>query len=167
MNITANLLREYLSYDSETGILTWIKKPSKNVVLNSRAGTDTPTGYRVVTFMGSKIPEHRLIWCMVHGEFPKHEIDHINQLRDDNRICNLREVTRSENTRNRSRGDSRLDEVGIWYCKRRKRYIAEITLNGVKVYQKSFTDIDTAIKERKAKAKELGFHDNHGNKKQH
>ena len=93
---------------------------------------------------------------------PKHEINYINQIRDDNRISNLRQVTRSENQRNKTRKDSRVDEVGIWWCRRRKRYIAEITLNGKKVYQKSFKDIDEAIQQRKAKALELGFHENHG-----
>lgn len=165
MNITHNELKEYLSYDELTGHVTWIKKPSKNIYIGTRAGYDTDTGYRIVTFKGKKIPEHRLIWCLVYGAFPKHEIDHINQIRDDNRLANLREVTRSENMRNRTRKDSRLDEIGIWYCKRRKRYIAEITLNKKKVWQKSFKDIDLAIQERKTKALELGFHDNHGTNK--
>lgn len=126
------------------------------------AGTKNSAGYRVISLFGKRYPEHRLAWFYVHGEMPKHEIDHINQIRDDNRISNLRQVTRSENQRNKTRKDSRVDEIGIWWCRRRKRYIAEISLNGKKVYQKSFTDIDEAISARKAKALELGFHENHG-----
>lgn len=155
-------LFEYLRYNETKGEFTWIKRPNKNIHLHTRAGTKNSAGYRVISLFGKRYLEHRLAWFYVHGEMPKHEIDHINQIRDDNRISNLRQVTRSENQRNKTRKDSRVDEIGIWWCRRRKRYIAEITLNGKKVYQKSFTDIDEAISARKAKALELGFHENHG-----
>lgn len=160
--LTHELLTSYLKYNETKGEFTWIKRPNKNIHLHTRAGTKNSAGYRVISLFGKRYLEHRLAWFYVHGEMPKHEIDHINQIRDDNRISNLRQVTRSENQRNKTRKDSRVDEVGIWWCRRRKRYIAEITLNGKKVYQKSFTDIDEAIQQRKAKALELGFHDNHG-----
>lgn len=164
MSKTSNFdfLFEYLRYNETKGEFTWIKRPNKNIHLHTRAGTKNSAGYRVISLFGKRYLEHRLAWFFVHGEMPKHEIDHINQIRDDNRISNLRQVTRSENQRNKTRKDSRVDEVGIWWCRRRKRYIAEITLNGKKVYQKSFKDIDEAIQQRKAKALELGFHDNHG-----
>lgn len=164
MSKTSNFdfLFEYLRYNETKGEFTWIKRPNKNIHLHTRAGTKNSAGYRVISLFGKRYLEHRLAWFFVHGEMPEHEIDHINQIRDDNRISNLRQVTRSENQRNKTRKDSRVDEVGIWWCRRRKRYIAEITLNGKKVYQKSFKDIDEAIQQRKAKALELGFHDNHG-----
>ena len=164
MSKTSNFdfLFEYVRYNETKGEFTWIKRPNKNIHLHTRAGTKNSAGYRVICLFGKRYLEHRLAWFFVHGEMPEHEIDHINQIRDDNRISNLRQVTRSENQRNKTRKDSRVDEVGIWWCRRRKRYIAEITLNGKKVYQKSFKDIDEAIQQRKAKALELGFHDNHG-----
>ncbi|RKM01703.1 HNH endonuclease [Moraxella catarrhalis] len=164
MSKTSNFdfLFEYLRYNETKGEFTWIKRPNKNIHLHTRAGTKNSAGYRVISLFGKRYLEHRLAWFYVHGEMPKHEIDHINQIRDDNRISNLRQVTHSENQRNKTRKDSRVDEIGIWWCRRRKRYIAEISLNGKKVYQKSFTDIDEAISARKAKALELGFHDNHG-----
>lgn len=164
MSKTSNFdfLFEYLRYNETKGEFTWIKRPNKNIHLHTRAGTKNSAGYRVISLFGKRYLEHRLAWFYVHGEMPEHEIDHINQIRDDNRISNLRQVTRSENQRNKTRKDSRVDEIGIWWCRRRKRYIAEITLNGKKVYQKSFKDIDEAIQQRKAKALELGFHENHG-----
>lgn len=150
-------LLKYLHYNPNTGHLTWINKIAKNTILNTRAGCLEKTGYRSIKLFGKKYLEHRLIWFYVHGEFPKQQLDHINQIRDDNRIINLREVSISENARNRSQQNSRLKERGIWYCKRRKRYIAEIRLMGKKIYQKSFTDIDEAIKQRQAKEIELGL----------
>ena len=160
--LTHELLTSYLKYNETKGEFTWIKRPNKNIHLHTRAGTKNSAGYRVISLFGKRYPEHRLAWFYVHGEMPKQEIDHINQIRDDNRISNLRQVTGSENQRNKTRKDSRVVEIGIWWCRRRKRYIAEISLNGKKVYQKSFTDIDEAISARKAKALELGFHENHG-----
>lgn len=155
-------IKQYFDYDETTGHLTWRKKPGKSIMLNSRAGCiHKSSGYRQVYFQGKTYPEHRLIWFWVYGELPE-EIDHINHIRDDNRLCNLRAVTRAENSRNRTRQRTRIDEAGIWYCKRRKRYIAEITFNQKKVFQRSFIDIDEAISQRKAKLIELGFHENHG-----
>ena len=163
--LNQSILKEYFSYNEHTGELTWIKKPSKKIVINTRAGSDnTKTGYRTIYFMGKNYQEHRLIWEWYYGYTPTHQIDHINHIRNDNRISNLRQVTIAENARNRTRRDSRVDESGIWWCKRRKRYIAEIKLSGKKVYQKSFTDIEQAIQERKEKSIELGFHENHGDK---
>ena len=165
MSITQAKLKEYLNYNPITGNLAWRKRPSKNIHLHTRAGTLDKNGYRYISLLGKRYPEHRLIWCLVHGQFPDGDIDHINQIRDDNRLENLRVVSKAENARNRTRKNSRLDEVGIWWCRTRKRYVAEITKNGKKVYQKSFTDIDEAIKQRKLKSIELGFHDNHGQTK--
>lgn len=162
------MLKDYLHYDPATGVFTWIKKPSKKIKLGSRAGSLCQRdGYRSIYFQGKNYLEHRLAWYFYYGKFPnpKNHIDHINHQTDDNRIDNLREVTPLENSKNRPRFDSRLDEAGIWWCKRRKRYISEITVNSKKVYQRSFVCIDEAINQRKAKLKELGFHDNHGEKK--
>lgn len=162
MNITVDELKQYFNYDPITGYVYWIKKSCKTTMINSRAGSTNKKGYRVIKLFKKEYLEHRLIWALYYGKFPTMHIDHINHKRDDNRICNLREVSIADNARNRVRKDSRLDEVGIWWCKRRKRYIAEITFNGKKVYQKSFKDIDEAIQQRKAKSLELGFHENHG-----
>lgn len=159
---TQSELLEYLSYEPSTGHLTWIKKAGSSTVLRSRAGSTSKSGYRRLTFKGKHYPEHHVIWCMAHGQFPEHQIDHEDQKRDNNIISNLREVTKAVNARNRTRRTNNLDEAGIWYCSRRERYIAEITVNGKKVYQKSFIEIEDAIAERKAKSLELGFHDNHG-----
>lgn len=150
-------LKEYLDYDPNTGHLTWIKKPNKGTVLYSRAGSLTSSGYRKVKLFGKQYLEHRLIWCWVYGNYPSQHLDHINHIRDDNRISNLREVTISENARNRQTKNSKTGEQGIWYCKRRQRFIAEIVLNGKKVYQGSFIDPDEAIQQRRNKEIELGL----------
>lgn len=161
-----NDIKDYLHYDPKTGIFIWIKKPNKKTYLNSIAGGLDKNGYWSIKFQGKRYLAHRLAWDITYGDLdPDKVIDHINHNRSDNRISNLRQITIAENNRNTTRKqESRIDEAGIWWCRRRKRYIAEITFNHKKVYQKSFTDIDEAINQRKAKLAELGFHENHGEK---
>ncbi len=163
MSITANELNSLLDYNNETGLLTWKIRPNKRIFAGTIAGNKDGYGYITITIKGKSYLAHRLIWIMVYGSLDNNLIiDHINHIRDDNRLVNLRAITKADNARNRTKQDSNLQETGIWYCKRRKRYVAEITYNGKKVYQKTFKDIDTAIKERKEKSIELGFHINHG-----
>lgn len=163
--LTQELIAKVLKYDALSGTLIWISNlHSKRVVPNSRAGSLVKsTGYRNISLFGRTYLEHQLIWFICNGVWPKGQIDHINQIRDDNRIVNLRDVSKADNARNRSRNpNSKLGEHGIWFNIRTNKYVAEITLNGKKVYQKSFDDIDVAINERRIKSLELGFHTNHG-----
>ncbi|MBK8106016.1 MAG: HNH endonuclease [Betaproteobacteria bacterium] len=58
-------------------------------------------GYRQVRVNGKQYREHHLVWLLHNGRMPSGELDHINCVRDDNRIENLRECTREQNTQNR------------------------------------------------------------------
>ena len=49
---------------------------------------------------GRQYLQHRVAWALHYGEWPASFIDHINHIRDDNRIHNLRVVTRAENNSN-------------------------------------------------------------------
>ena len=52
-------------------------------------------------YCGKLISSHRLIWETLKGPIPNgYEIDHINTVRDDNRLENLRCITHAENNRN-------------------------------------------------------------------
>lgn len=160
---TQAILHEYLAYDERTGHLTWIKKPSNPTVLRSRAGSlNKASGYRRFTFRGKTYQEHRIIWCWLYGHYPDEEIDHEDQNRSNNSKDNLRAVTHAENSKNRRRNASRTGAHGIWYCDTRRRYVAEITVDGKKVYQRTFECADEAVAQRKAESLRLGFHENHG-----
>lgn len=164
-DLTPELIKTVLSYDPNTGWLTWISKHhSKRILLGARAGSDVPsTGYRSINLFGRSYAEHILIWFMQTGEWPTGQIDHENHQRNDNRWANLKEVTFIENMRNRTaKRDSITGHQGIWFNKRRNRYVAEIAMNGKKVYQQSFTSATEAKVERNKKLIELGFHENHG-----
>ena len=140
-DLTPALLKTVLKYDPNTGHLIWISKAhSKRIVIGSRAGSLVPsTGYRSISIFGRSYPEHIICWYIYHGVWPSGQIDHDNHIRDDNRIANLFDVTFLENMRNRkAREDTITGHQGIWFNKRRNRYVAEITMNGKKVYQQSF-----------------------------
>jgi hypothetical protein len=90
-------LRATVAYDHATGLLTR-KRTGQPIT------TKTRDGYIAFKLnMGRRgeigIRGHRAAWMITYGRWPG-VIDHINRIRDDNRMCNLREVTRSENSRN-------------------------------------------------------------------
>lgn len=94
-----DILNDELSYDPVTGELHW-KLPDSGRDLEKRAG-GIKGRYRYITVRGVSYLEHRLIWIMMHGSIPDgREIDHINRDGCDNRLENLRLVTRRENVLN-------------------------------------------------------------------
>ena len=104
-----HLLSTY-RYDAATGKLINKKwnREYPGVIYNN--------GYvRVIVFFQGerfKIWKHRLVFFLVHRRFPK-EIDHINGIKTDNRIENLREVSRSENEVNKLRRWKKNPDSGL------------------------------------------------------
>jgi hypothetical protein len=97
-----NIVFDYFSYNPETGKIIWIKQPNSNrTKIMSEAGGINPAGYRRIMFNKKMIYAHRLAWFLYYKKQPVNQIDHINGNKDDNRINNLREVTNSENQKNR------------------------------------------------------------------
>lgn len=97
-------LRKLLSYDRGTGILTWLECPAGgNGARRVKPGTPVQCrnayGRVVVRINGALYQAHRIIWFLETGTWPPHEIDHINGICHDNRWCNLRLATPSENVR--------------------------------------------------------------------
>lgn len=81
--------------------LVWAKAPRRGVSVGSQVGTVTTNGYVRVTLSGVSHGVHRLVWELHNGAIPEgYEVDHINGLRSDNRIENLRLATRSQNSMN-------------------------------------------------------------------
>src|SRR5215475_5659246 len=98
--LTLQRLREVLSYDPETGLLTWLQKTGRKSA-GSVAGSLDNNGYVVIRIDRRIYKSHRLAWLLMTGEWPKHTIDHINNAPADNRWENLREATYSQNNANR------------------------------------------------------------------
>lgn len=104
--LTQERLKELLSYDPETGVFCWLSNRTSSVRAGHQAGYLNATGYRTVVVDGRKHWEHRLAWLYMHGKWPDHYIDHINGVKDDNRIANLRDVTKQANQQNEKRARS-------------------------------------------------------------
>lgn len=103
--MTPEYLKTRLSYDPETGVFTWLKvAPNMIKRLRKPAGSVRKATcgkmYHQIQVGGGHYHTHRLAWFYVHGEWPKYFIDHINGDGLDNRICNLRDCTRTSNAQN-------------------------------------------------------------------
>lgn len=106
--LTAQRLREVLDYDQATGVLSWKTRNSNRINIGDHAGAMLKTGYLSISIDGKLHRAHRLVWLWIHGVWPDGELDHINGVRTDNRIANLRDVSRTTNQQNlrSARGDN-------------------------------------------------------------
>ena len=92
-------------------------------------------GYLHAQLLGKKRLLHRLIWLYHYGELPKDQIDHINGIRDDNRIENLREADKQSNAFNRrSHKNSTSKYKGVSWCKRDKNWQVSYCIGGKRIY---------------------------------
>lgn len=125
-------LRELLEFDEKTGVFKWLKPPSNRTAKRSVAGVVTGAGYRYIRVDRKSYLAHRLAWLYVHGEWPKNLIDHINLVRDDNRIANLRQATSAQNGHNaRLRSTNRSGLKGVSWSASKARWHARIVANYV------------------------------------
>ena len=100
-SISIQELKTLLVYNQETGELTWSNTPPRFRRPGSIAGRTLQDGYRQIMVKKSAYQAHRLAWAIFYGDWPRNQIDHINGVRDDNRISNLRDVTSRNNQCNR------------------------------------------------------------------
>lgn len=104
MNEREQLIKEFrrfLSYNPSTGIFTWIADTPHRKRIGTVAGYPSDKGYINITLGRKTYKAHRLAWLLEYGKWPDADTDHINGDRADNRIENLRDVTRSVNLQNR------------------------------------------------------------------
>lgn len=103
IDLTQSRLKSLLSYDPDTGLFTWVHQKVGSgrgrIEPGSIAGRNVK-GYRSIKVDQRAHYAHRLAWFYVHGVWPVDQIDHINGDKSDNRICNLRPASNSENLRN-------------------------------------------------------------------
>lgn len=178
--IQPSVLRALLAYNPETGELTWLPRggeffkntsqsPEHNAAAWNAKFAGKPAlianggdGYKGGSIFNRKYIAHRVAWAIYYGEWPVGHVDHINHNRTDNRISNLRVVTRVENMRNaKIRQDNSSGVTGVCWDAARGKWRAEI--NGVRrTMLGRFDSLDDAVAARKAAERLHGYHENHG-----
>lgn len=126
--IERNKLIELLRYEPETGHLFWLARERNKT---RPAGEINIYGYCIIKVLGKRYRAHRLAWLIHFGEWPNGILDHINGNRSDNRIENLRLVSRNQHSINKSiQSNNKLGVKGVHYDKSRNKFCAFIKLNG-------------------------------------
>ena len=134
--ISVERARELLDYNPKTGILTWKADRGGGIHKGDIIEGISNRGYKVVRIDGVRYQAHRLAWLIHSGTFPQGQIDHINGVKTDNRLSNIRDVSHRENTQNRAihrKGKltgATLDKRG----NRRKCWISQAKVNRKTVF---------------------------------
>ena len=183
MELTAEIARELLTYNPDTGKLFWKERPAKYFKnpkyvknWNSRhAGKegfivhkkrDSGIFYKRGSIFSKHYYAHRIAWLIYYGEWPKKSIDHINHDRADNRIKNLRDVTHIENLKNCSLySTNTTGYVGVHFNKSLKKYSASAVVNSIKKHLGYYNTAEEAATAREIANINYNFHPNHGNSK--
>ena len=155
MDLDQTTLKAYLHYDPDTGVFTcrksWGKRPPGRVL-----GSKSQHGYLQITVAGKTYTAQRLAWLYVHGKWPVGVVDHINRIRDDNCLSNLRDVNYSQNALNTTAINGRSNVRGVYPTSpsRRKRskklWRADISVNGKRIDLGRFYTLEEAVAARKA-----------------
>ncbi len=174
--LTQEFLKSRLEY--RDGCFYWRVKPVidsgdrrwNTKYSGKRAGSlDLSSGYRYIgfTIKGKRqhFLEHRLVFIWFHGHFPKGQIDHEKGIKDQNWIEYLRDVSSSENNKNKRMPKNNTSGVmGVSWHKPLGKWRAGIMVDYKTIHLGYFYDKFEAICARKSSEVKYRFHENHGRK---
>lgn len=173
-------IKKFIRYDEDTGKFYWLERDeayfnpgnqtqadrakawnSKNA--GKEAGNTGFNGYRRISVLDKSHLAHRLAWAIYYGEWPSKCIDHINGDRADNRIANLRNVSKRENALNKRMSKYNTSgTVGVSWSPERGKWVAFINYGGGRKSLGRFSSKEDAIVARKHAEVVHGYHENHG-----
>ena len=155
--LTREKLKEYLAYDINTGIFSWVERKGMRKPVGSEAGWVHPKGYRYIEFDGCAYFAHRLAFLYVLNRVPE-QVDHKDRTKDNNRWLNLLPANNSTNQRNTGiRKTNTSGYKGVSYNKQKSKWIARITFRGVDTYIGAYQTREAAALARELKEKELNI----------
>jgi hypothetical protein len=171
-------LSRFVKCDTAAGAFTWLVRapdmvPSRTTrsaaAWNKRFSgksvklQDHGRGYLKFKVCGSYVSAHRAVWAFHYGQWPQHQIDHIDGDRSNNRIANLRDVIGAENCKNKKTyRTSRSGVAGVFWSAKGKCWCARIFVCGRLLWLGSFATMEDAVGARKIAECINGFHTNHG-----
>jgi hypothetical protein len=159
-DITAQELRSKLAYNAETGEFQW-RQSHKRKSARGCAGAIDAYGYVVIRVNKKLYKAHRLAWLYMTGEWPKNGLDHKNNVKDDNRFANLRDVSQSANMHNVRRAP-KSGAVGVVWDKSRQKWRAQIKVGYRNICLGRFECFEQAVSERRAAEQRLVSNDGKG-----
>ena len=164
-------LKSALTYDPLSGKFTWLLRPMEHFktahgyntsnakCFGKEAGTVNTRGYVMVGLDGSPHLASRLAWLYHYGEWPRGQIDHINRVRTDNRICNLRDVSPEINQRNKKICSINTSGItGVCWNIAKKKWVAKIGTNDGRIYLGTFGSLLDAACARKSAELRNGYY---------
>lgn len=171
-------ISQLLKYDPKTGKLFWLPRPrsmfpsdsaykiwTKRYSNKEAFTAKLKNGYLVGTILGdTTYKASHVAWLLSYGRWPSLPTDHINGDRSDNRLINLREVTITENNKNKRLQKKNISgKNGVSWNKKYSVWDVSIGYQGKKISIGSFRDLGEAIKAREKIEHNFNFHENHGN----
>jgi len=134
-------LEKVLRYEPDTGRFFWLVDRPRKTKAGDEAGS-LVNGYIKIGYKYKRYQAHRIAWFLHTGQDPHPmEVDHVNNDKTDNRFSNLRLATRAENLRNRLKKENLTSKYkGVYWCKKQKKWRAQITTNKKVIKLGSFAD---------------------------
>lgn len=148
-------LKELLTYDKKTGVFTWRNRRGGKAIAGRPAGARDFYGYVVIRLDGVLYKAHRLAWLYSHGVWPEENLDHINRVKNDNRLENLRPARQSLNMHNANRTAGASGVVGVTWDRRRRKWCARIKIAYTSKFLGRFDSKNAAIKAREDAVKNI------------
>jgi hypothetical protein len=158
-------VRAMLAYDAASGEFTWLcNRKGRGARIGGTAGSKRSDGYIKVTVDGTFHYAHRLAWQFAVGPIPHGmEIDHIDHGPSNNRLSNLRLMTKQGNRKNRSRDSRNKSGVnGVYWAPHANAWCVQVRNNRKVKHIGYFKNLEAAAKARLQAEVGLGFHANHG-----
>lgn len=149
MTVTWEELNYLFSIDPDAGTIKWKNPPGKKSewLYGKPAGNFGHIfGYVNVCINKKDYKRHRLIWFYVHRKWPPSDLDHINGVRNDDRISNLRLATRSQNCWNSAKpSTNKSGHKGVSWSKEKRKWRASIRCENKWSHLGYFDNIDDAL----------------------
>lgn len=157
---------EWFNYDPETGLVTWKKKPNRNIRIGDVAGFDWVSGrntYTRISLQGKYIFAHHAALVIATDHLPVGVVDHIDGDGRNNKLENLRDVSHTENLRNQRLNSKNSSGVmGVDYLPQCQRWRARIIVDKKEKHLGLFATKAEAVEARELAQSTYGFHMNHG-----
>lgn len=156
-------IEKYLKYNPIDGTFTVIKARRKWKVGDVVGVKPHKTrGYCIINYDKFSYPAHRIAFYLMEEEVPE-QVDHLNQIRSDNRWCNLKASTHFDNQYNKGmQSNNTSGFTGVYYVKNIDKWEAKIMVNQKNLGRECFDSFEDAVRHRVSLEIKYGFTTNHG-----